>query len=385
MSMGMEEDPDLTMGSLTSHSPRNTRHLSDLTTGSVTGSHHSGDDHSSVASSIHITLKKAKKRKCTVLTDNVTELTTAVIKAGLADISDITRPTRDHRQRLYTGGAGAMVEVGFFLFPQTDTIDASFSLPYNHQHRSQVLVELYQKKIKRATALRRRVKKRRMSDVEQTREAPSHQGGEGELSLLEDGLDHFPTPSEKYEDQDPSMLDFEMEGPPQDEPFEEDEELMDMPDMEDHPMPMEDEAGLSTSQTSLGHAVDLELDPTTTSGVDFDLLSVNEDEINYDQNATEEEVTPPMVSTTAVSHKWHPHTVKVLGYLRQHMDVTTGETSSYRAMTQKTTSRRTAVACFFELLQLKTLDFIQLEQDIPFGDVTVTAGTRFKERIAPPV
>jgi cohesin complex subunit SCC1 len=45
----------------------------------------------------------------------------------------------------------------------------------------------------------------------------------------------------------------------------------------------------------------------------------------------------------------------------------------------KNTSRRTAASVFFELLQLKTWDYIELDQDEPYGDITISAGPKFEE------
>ena len=42
-------------------------------------------------------------------------------------------------------------------------------------------------------------------------------------------------------------------------------------------------------------------------------------------------------------------------------------------------SRRTAASVFFELLQLKTWDFIELEQNNSYADIAVTKGTRYLE------
>lgn len=50
---------------------------------------------------------------------------------------------------------------------------------------------------------------------------------------------------------------------------------------------------------------------------------------------------------------------------------------SYNKMTQKK-SRRTAAACLFELLVLKTKDYIDIEQDSPFGDLTITAAAQME-------
>lgn len=49
----------------------------------------------------------------------------------------------------------------------------------------------------------------------------------------------------------------------------------------------------------------------------------------------------------------------------------TADSLQYNAMTAGK-SRRTAAACLFEMLVLKTKDFIEVKQDKPFGDITVT-------------
>ena len=41
--------------------------------------------------------------------------------------------------------------------------------------------------------------------------------------------------------------------------------------------------------------------------------------------------------------------------------------------------RRTAAGVFFETLQLKTWNFIDVEQPEAFGDITVSKGPRFEE------
>lgn len=45
----------------------------------------------------------------------------------------------------------------------------------------------------------------------------------------------------------------------------------------------------------------------------------------------------------------------------------------------KGTSRRTAAGVFFELLQLKTWDYIDLEQDISYGNIKILPGIKFHE------
>ena len=88
------------------------------------------------------------------------------------------------------------------------------------------------------------------------------------------------------------------------------------------------------------------------------------------------------VMVDASHHKWHPHTIKVLNFLRKSIAADPLEQTTFSAMTSSTTSRRTAAACFFELLQLKTLNFIKIDQSSPYGEIKVSKGTRFEEQIS---
>lgn len=63
-------------------------------------------------------------------------------------------------------------------------------------------------------------------------------------------------------------------------------------------------------------------------------------------------------------------TVGMIGMLRQEFDVT--ESVSYNDLTRGK-SRRVAAQCLYELLILKTKDYVQLEQSAPFADIAVTA------------
>lgn len=104
--------------------------------------------------------------------------------------------------------------------------------------------------------------------------------------------------------------------------------------------------------------------------------------------------------TATSSTKWHKHTVKVLELLKRNMPVNDNDTDndddeqnednnvgskqqlSYDKLSYGT-SRRTACGVFFELLQLKTWDFIELEQESSFGDILIKPGKRFHEQ--PPI
>jgi Conserved region of Rad21 / Rec8 like protein len=111
-------------------------------------------------------------------------------------------------------------------------------------------------------------------------------------------------------------------------------------------------------------------------GVDFD-ASVGDGEKDYDAN------------TTSTS-KWHKNTVKVFEVLKKNLispdgdnnddddDLPKKEFVSYNALSDGV-SRRTAAGFFFELLQLKTLNYIELNQNESYGDITISAGVKFTE------
>jgi cohesin complex subunit SCC1 len=80
----------------------------------------------------------------------------------------------------------------------------------------------------------------------------------------------------------------------------------------------------------------------------------------------------------SVAH-WHPHTKKVMAMLEAQFEAS--ERVSYNAISGvargNKVGRRTAAGVFFELLQLKTWDYIEVGQDSPYGDINVTQGRKF--------
>ena len=110
------------------------------------------------------------------------------------------------------------------------------------------------------------------------------------------------------------------------------------------------------------------------AGVDFDGAAAD-GENDYD------------ASTTTTS-KWHKNTVKVFEVLKKNLISPDGEENdddmpkkeyvSYNTLSDGV-SRRTAAGFFFELLQLKTLNYIELNQDESYGDITISAGVKFTE------
>jgi hypothetical protein len=98
--------------------------------------------------------------------------------------------------------------------------------------------------------------------------------------------------------------------------------------------------------------------------------------------------------------KWHKHTVRVFQHLKKCMKDPNQEHDggaasaedaddepkkelpeqiSFKDLTKNVVSRRNAASVFFEMLQLKTWDFIDLDQEDSYGDITISPGIRFGE------
>lgn len=126
----------------------------------------------------------------------------------------------------------------------------------------------------------------------------------------------------------------------------------------------------------------------------FSLGAVNDLEKEFtlgpdDEDAPRQELGDELVSHTS---KWHKHTVRVFGMLKRNMKSHNADEDDAEEMDKQAQlsynklssgcSRRTAAGVFFEMLQLKTWDFVELNQDKSYGDITITPGIRFDE--APP-
>lgn len=103
------------------------------------------------------------------------------------------------------------------------------------------------------------------------------------------------------------------------------------------------------------------------------LVNDLEEDIIAEDEEPRQEAGDAAVSATS---KWHKHTVKVYSALKRNMrsgdddDQDKPSQLSYDKFS-KGVSRRTAAGFFFELLQLKTWDYIELNQDESYGDIKV--------------
>lgn len=79
-----------------------------------------------------------------------------------------------------------------------------------------------------------------------------------------------------------------------------------------------------------------------------------------------------------VAFTWHPNTVKILTFLRRQIK---GKRPVSLKKLAAEASRTNVAKFFWELLQLKTWDFITLEQPEAYGDIVIGPGKRFRDEI----
>lgn len=187
------------------------------------------------------------------------------------------------------------------------------------------------------------------------------------------------------------------------EPLIEDDDPPMAMDDDEPPMPMDDDEGAFPPDDGFTHLPDEEEEEQDMAGmVDSpdsrnsllsfslvnDILGDDNDEDNPRQTLGSDELN-------VQKSKWHKHTVQVLSLLKSRMasnkakpdDLSDSDEDeapekalqlSYNSLSHGC-SRRTAVTVFLELLQLKTWDFVDLEQDENFGDITILPGVKFDE------
>ena len=73
---------------------------------------------------------------------------------------------------------------------------------------------------------------------------------------------------------------------------------------------------------------------------------------------------------------WNKRTKQVLGVLQESFSLNRNDTLSFEQLSLAT-RRKTAALCFFEILQLKTWNYIDVCQDRPFADISIRQTVRF--------
>lgn len=194
----------------------------------------------------------------------------------------------------------------------------------------------------------------------------STSSSKGEASDLEippgDKMDHGAQPTEDMEF--PTVQD--------DDDDEEEEMDLPLPDFGDDP---EDTAALQRKSTGGENDGDL-----------LDLGMVNDMVLDSDQDDEHEEDRQALGDVSSSTTKWHKHTVRVYKHLQKciqdpNRDDPTNkpESVNFDELTKHVVSRRNASSIFFEMLQLKTWDFIEVDQDEAYGKIAISAGLRFGE------
>lgn len=143
------------------------------------------------------------------------------------------------------------------------------------------------------------------------------------------------------------------------------EVVMAPPDDEDMPVPMGDDDEMPAPFD--------EEDAPVSLDSPFALGLVNAMDVE-DEDDSRQAASTDLVSANS---KWHKHTVKVLDMLQRNMPQDNAQLS-YNALS-KGCSRRTAASVFFELLQLKTWDFVEVDQAESYGDIVIAPGLLFHQ------
>lgn len=196
-----------------------------------------------------------------------------------------------------------------------------------------------------------------------------------------------PKQSEQEQNGDAPPLDDEDEfnmPPPDDD--DEEEEPMDMP--------LPDFAGDDEEeQNNLVDKSQDEIDMLELGMVNDMVLDSDQDDDDDDAAVAGRQAIGDVASSTV---KWHKHTVRVFQHLKKCMKDTATDAGEggndddddmkdlpeqilFKQLTKNVTSRRNAASVFFEMLQLKTWDYIDLDQHDAYGDITISPGIRFSE------
>lgn len=354
--------------------------------------------------------KRRRKRRRVAIDNDMTELSSEHIKNMLRDTSDIVLKHRLHPAD-YAPNSENEDAVSYVQRPwklrRGEAMSAISTLPYerllarpNIADDGALASQLLNLWIRNASRLEGKpfpYEMRGEAGVEQLqeREEAKDQAEQEEVKKPEDESEdeledvEIVRRNDEHNEADVSRLSTDIS---QLGKYNEDEEEIPLPQdyEEEIPIPMEEEEfGMPIQDEEvnvMGDQSGIESPPQSEDGSVFSLGAVNDLEQDLQDQPRQEQGDELISSTT----KWHKHTVKVLTMLQNNM--TSGgenEDEEEEKATQLSydklsygISRRTACGVFFELLQLKTWDFIELDQDKSYADIKITPGVRFDE--APP-
>lgn len=285
------------------------------------------------------TNRPRKKRK--IVRDCVTELTSAFVKQGMEDTSDITC-TRD----ITVQKSGKKEEFDLHIGPDMFYRPCMVSM-------SEQLLSMFQmtmKKRKFPFSLKPK-ESNKVDDVELTRRMSAN----SRVSTSSTGLDGTTGSC------DASMLQ-EVE--------------------EDHHFEFAEMGNTALERMDdefPTHDIGAPFEPEDQQGLNDLSMDIELGAVNDIRNSANHTFGLDSIDASTAQHKWHPHTVKVMKVLRKSLN--DKDEVTYQQLTKKTQDRRTAAALFFELLQLKTLDYVDVKQKAPYSDITISKAARFPEYI----
>ena len=340
--------------------------------------------------------RKVKRRKRKIDIDNDrTELTTVHIKAMLGDTSDIVRQNRSHPADYVSNDDDAVKVEPLDIRPWKKQKGLYYeevaSLPYeilyerpNIADDGALAPELLQLWKRNAARLRGEPLPFRLKgDLGHAQQSEVAEEMMKEAAEEEDiEMTRRNNENEQVND---SRLSVDQENVNEGEDFPMQQEEEDFPqDMEEEmPNPFDDEGENLASERQEGNddAIGM-LSPARSEDSQrssFSLGAVNDLEDEISGESRQEQGDLQLSSGT----KWHKHTVKVLDMLKKNMaknaeDEGKPDQLFYDKLSDGV-SRRTACGVFFELLQLKTWDFIELDQQESYSDIKIVPGIRFNE------
>jgi len=140
--------------------------------------------------------------------------------------------------------------------------------------------------------------------------------------------------------------------------------------------------------------VDESMVSVQTSGIEPPLPPAPADE-GFGHLGMGDEVPPPVAATVAPAmagteaqavavtvEQWSDRTKRMLRYLRNWLGPE-NQSGSYKQMVDGK-SRRTVAGTFFELLVLRSHGFVGLQQDEPYGDITIIKAEHFNDSVSMP-
>uniref|UniRef100_A0AAV1UP79 Double-strand-break repair protein rad21 n=1 Tax=Peronospora matthiolae TaxID=2874970 RepID=A0AAV1UP79_9STRA len=306
--------------------------------GSIDGSTRASLDAALVNAQVE-TSRLKKKRK--IARDSVTELTSTYLKQGMVDTSDITRTREITYRKTAENKSDFDVHIGADIFARPCMVDMSDKL---------LSMFKYTMKKRKFPFASEQKESNQTDDIELTRRMSST----SRMSSNSTGLDVTMGScdgSMLHDIEEENRFEFADMGPAEPERLDEG-----FPDYD------------------IGAPFEPQDQDLEDLNVDIELGAVNDIRSDAQDGAALDHT-----DASTAQHKWHPHTVKVMKVLRQSLH--DKEEVTYKQLTKKTQDRRTAAALFFELLQLKTLDYVDVEQAAPYADIKVSKAARFSEHI----